>query len=88
MTDGLTSTAVCITIVVPPPPAPTDPVAVADTYACPAYRACTVGAAGGLSANDTTPNAGPIRVTGSSSPSAGTVVVDPSGSFQWTPPYP
>lgn len=85
MTDkdtGLTDTATAsITVETPPPPAAAD-----DAYACPFGQVCSVGAALGVLANDSSPANLALAVVGAPTPSEGTVLVNANGSFDWMPP--
>lgn len=71
-----------VTLVVPAPA----PVAEDDAYTCTFGQVCSVPAADGLLANDTSAASLPLTVIGTPTPSAGTLVVNGDGSFEWTPP--
>lgn len=82
VTDGFVVTTSCVNIQVAAP----DPLAVDDPYSCAFNLVCSVPAAQGVLANDVSSSSLSFTVVGAPTASAGTVVVNADGSFDWTPP--
>ena len=83
VTDGISNTTVCVRIKVVPP---ASSVAIDDTYMCYSGVVCIVPPGEGLLANDTVPILRNLTIISTTNATGGTVVINPDGSFTWTPP--